>query len=111
MAQLKNNSFTGYSLTEQELGAAVQLSPLQVMYFQTLQSDTAEMLLGLRFTPNDVFKYAQEEAYLRAQLELLNYLLAQDSSAKLAVSQEEVLSRANSNNVAQTEKGIQHEQT
>jgi hypothetical protein len=83
MAIQRANSFTSYELTEQEKAEAVKLAHFQILYLQTLHADTAEMLLGLVFTPNDVLKYAQEEAYLRGQLEIINFLLKQDVSAKL----------------------------
>lgn len=83
MAVQRANSFTSYELTDQEKKEAVKLSHFQILYLQTLHADTAEMLLGLRFTPNNVLGYAQEEAYLRGQLELVNFLLKQDASETL----------------------------
>jgi hypothetical protein len=43
-----------------------------------MRCDVAENKINLPFTPNDVLSYAQQESYLKGQLDLLLHLI--DSS-------------------------------
>ena len=70
------NTFSSYSLSENEQKLGTQLTQLNVAVFQNQRSQIAEEKLNLVFTPNDVLHYTQQEAYLKGQLDLLNYILA-----------------------------------
>ncbi len=63
------------------LGA--QVLPLQTEAMITnLRVDIAISKINLEFTPNDPLGYAQQEAYLRGQLDILQFL--QDNSTTAA---------------------------
>lgn len=70
------NSFTTYTLTEKEQIAGTTLTSLNVAVLQNQRAQIAEEKLNLPFTPNDIQTYLQQEAYLKGQLDLLNYILA-----------------------------------
>lgn len=59
------------------------LSSMQLGVLQNLRVSIAEQKLNLEFTPNDVLSYAQQEAFLKGQLEILQYII--DSSASSTI--------------------------
>ncbi len=71
-----SNTFTTYSLSEEETKLGQQLSSLNVSVLQNQRAQIAEEKLNLVFTPNDVLSYTQQEAYLKGQLDLITYLLS-----------------------------------
>jgi hypothetical protein len=77
------NSFTSYKLTEDEQRAGHLLNNLNVAVFQNLRSQLAEEKLNLAFTPNDILSYTQQEAHLKGQLDILNYILAAHEESTL----------------------------
>lgn len=70
------NTFTTYALSADELKAGQILTSLNVSVLQNQRAQIAEEKLALKFTPNDVQSYLQQEAYLSGQLDLINYILA-----------------------------------
>lgn len=70
-----DSSFTGYELSDAEQAVATQYTDIQRKYLQTLLSEVAHTKLNLPFTPNDPLSYAQQEAYLKGKLDLLQSLL------------------------------------
>jgi hypothetical protein len=70
------NSFTTYKLSEDEQRQGFNLTSLTTAILQNLRSQIAEEKLNLVFTPNDVLTFTQQEAHLKGQLDVLNYLLA-----------------------------------
>ena len=77
-----SNTFTTYSLSEDEIRAGQQLNSLNVAVLQNQRSQIAEEKLGLVFTPNDVLSFTQQEAYLKGQLDLLSYILAANEESQ-----------------------------
>lgn len=69
------NSFTKIPLTESEAREGCIFNHFQRAYLQNMLADTAEQKLNLPFTPNDVLGYAQNEAFLKGQIELLGHLI------------------------------------
>lgn len=67
--------FSSYTLTQEEQLAGETLSALSIQVLHNLRSRLAEQKLYLPFTPNDVLAYAQQEAFLTGQLELLTFLI------------------------------------
>lgn len=88
MAHQITGRFTNYSFTEEERKEAVKFSPLQQMYLQNLLGEKAHEKIGLTFNAADVVGFAQNEAYLAGQIELLELLLSQEAIANAAPSQE-----------------------
>ena len=105
MPQPRETSFTAYIFTSEEMNEAVKLNTLQEMYMKSLRTDTAEILLSLKFDGKDALVFAQQEAYTRGQLELLEYLLAQDSSIKLKEETERRLREREQEDIQQTQSG------
>ncbi len=78
MATLITNTFSAYHLTDQE---ALQGSILTVTQLQVIQNQlarVAEEKLALDFDPANPITYAQQEAYMKGQMDLLLYII--DSS-------------------------------
>lgn len=73
--QIIPHSFNRYDLSqqEQEAGSAFTLSNQAVL--QNLLATTAEEKLHLVLDPQNITAYAQQEAYLRGQLDILRHIL------------------------------------
>lgn len=81
MAMPRPTSFSAWDLTQEEELAGSRLTELQVKKIQNEISTIAHSKLALSFDPNNTLKFAQEEAYLKGQLEVLEYLLQQHEAA------------------------------
>lgn len=86
MPTQRETPFTAWDFTDQELNELITFSPYQRQFFQTLLADTASAKLAEEFDGNEPIKFAQREAYSRGQMAILNYLLAEDFAAKIAVA-------------------------
>jgi hypothetical protein len=82
VAEPIETSFVAFKLTVEELIYARNLNPVQRQYFQTLLADAAEEKLAIEYDAKDPFRFAQREAYLRGQMDILNMLLSQDAIAR-----------------------------
>ncbi len=82
MAHPIANTFSSYTLNEQEVKLGSQLTSLNVAVIQNLRSTIAEEKLNLVFTPNDVLSYTQQEAYLKGQLDILQHLLTTNEDSQ-----------------------------
>ncbi len=92
MAHLISNTFSSYSLLPEEEESGQLLSDLQKMVIQNKLAMIAADKLKIEFNPLSPLEFAQQEAYLRGQLDALQW--------QLDVSQEVetlVKSRTNSN--------------
>lgn len=105
MPQPRETSFTAFIFTQEEMIEAVKLNTLQEMYMKSLRTDTAEILLALKYDGKEPLVYAQQEAYTRGQLELLEFLLSQDSSIKLKEETERRLKEREQEDRNQTNDG------
>lgn len=76
MPTITSNSFTSFSLTDDEQKAGSTLSSLNVAVLQNQLAQIAEEKINLVFTPDSINTFLQQEAYLKGQLDLLNYILA-----------------------------------
>lgn len=74
------SSFTAFKFTAEEVVVARTLSPEQRAYYQTLLADAAEEKLAEEYDPINPLRFAQREAYLRGQMDILNTLLNTDNS-------------------------------
>ena len=75
MAQLLTNTFAVYDLTEEEALQGSILTIQQVQVIQNLLAGAAEEKLNLELDPLNPVKFAQEEASLKGQIDILRYLL------------------------------------
>ncbi len=92
MAHLISNTFSSFSLLPEEEESGQLLSDLQKMVIQNKLAMIAADKLKIEFNPLLPLEFAQQEAYLRGQLDALQW--------QLDVSQEVetlVKSRTNSN--------------
>ena len=70
-----SSSFQRIPLSESEQVSGCIFSAHQIANLQNMRVDIAEQKLNLTFTPNDVLSYAQQEAFLKGQLEVLQHLI------------------------------------
>lgn len=69
------SSFTRVTMTPDEVISGSILSAMQLGNIQNIRVDIAEQKLNLKFTPNDIHSYTQQEAYLSGQLDILKHLI------------------------------------
>jgi hypothetical protein len=69
------NSFTTYTLVEEEQKLADQLSSLTVASISNLRSNIAHEILALTYNPLNPLEFQQQDSYLKGQLAILSYLL------------------------------------
>jgi hypothetical protein len=72
----KPGIFTTYELGPKDMREGQTLTENQRMYLHNMRAIKAEALMRLPFTPENVMDFAQQEAYLTAQIELLDELLS-----------------------------------
>ncbi len=68
-------SFTKIELNSTEYKAGCSLTHLNIAVIQNLIADIAEEKLALKFTPNDVLTFTQQEAELSGQIGILKHLV------------------------------------
>lgn len=81
MVQLIPNSFSSYNLSTEEEETGSVLNYLQKAVLQNKLAIIAQDKLNTVFDPLNPTAFAQQEAYLRGQMEVINWLL--DSSLQL----------------------------
>ena len=67
--------FQTYQLDNKDEIAGQQINDSQRAYLHNLRALKAESLLNLLFDAKDIVKYAQDEAFLQGQIQILNELL------------------------------------
>jgi hypothetical protein len=85
-APLVINSFTQYALTEEQTLQGSILTPLQVMVIHNQLTAIAEEKIGIKFDPDNIYTFAQQEAELTGQIGILRYLLETSELASKSVS-------------------------
>ena len=83
------SSFQRFTITPEESLSGSILNNMQIAVLQNMRVDIAEQKLALEFTPDKMYEFTQQEAYLAGQLHILQHLI--DSSN---ASQEAVLEKA-----------------
>lgn len=68
--------FSTYTLSPKEEYEGQRLNEFQRMYLHNLRAQKADAKLRMIFTPDNIVDFAQQDAYLAAQIELLDALLA-----------------------------------
>jgi len=74
--------FSSYTLSEEEELHGQTFTNLNIAVLQNIRCQAAQDKLNLDFTPNDVLTYSQKEAYLKGQLDLIQYLMDLNDAAK-----------------------------
>ena len=82
MAIIIPTSFTKYQLTKEETIAGSLLNDNQKQVIQNLLADTAEQKINLNYNAAELLVFAQEEARLTGQMEILRTILALDEQAR-----------------------------
>lgn len=76
------SSFHRINLSPVEAISGAIFNSMQIAVIQNLRVDIAEQKLALKFTPNDVLDYTQQESFLTGQLEILQYLIDSSQAAQ-----------------------------
>jgi hypothetical protein len=77
MAELLPSRFTRYALTPEEEEQSVCFTETQKMMFHNLRADAAETRLALVYDPLSPLEFVQEEARLKGQIQVIDWLLSQ----------------------------------
>lgn len=75
MATIIPNTFTSYQLSDEEVSQGTMLTIVQKQVLSNRQANIAEEKLRLEIDPEHPLAFIQQEAYLKGQLELLDYIL------------------------------------
>ena len=75
MGQLIANSFSRYTLTDEEEINGTLLSIEQIYVLQNQIADISEQILALEFNPQEPQQFMQNEAFLRGQLTFARFRL------------------------------------
>lgn len=67
-----------FEYTNEEIVAHCQLNPDQRRFFETLLAQEIRKRMISEYNPNDPLTFCQEEAYCKARIELLQYMLNLD---------------------------------
>lgn len=86
MAILITNSFSSYNLTDAEVLQGAILTLLQKQVLQNILAVCAEEKLAIDFDVKDPLGFAQQEAYKRGQIELLNYIISSSDTAEATLN-------------------------
>ncbi len=85
MAVQLATSFTAWQMTDEELKAGKTLSLCQIQFLQTQQAEIAQQRLNLDLDIQNPVKFAQDEALLKGQLQMIAFLLASHEEANPTV--------------------------
>jgi hypothetical protein len=72
---MMDNPFQAIDLSARDEANGQILNSLQKAVLQNQRAAIATQKINLVFTPNDVLSYTQQEAFLKGQLDLIEYLL------------------------------------
>lgn len=82
MATLGKSIFTTWNLSEEEELMGRVLTDLNKKYLQNTIANYAEQKLNIPFTPENIHKYAQQEAELTGQILILQHLITLSTEAE-----------------------------
>lgn len=88
--------FTAYDFSEQELKSAAVFNPLQKMYLQTRGAEIAEQIINLdTVTQSQKEEFEVQRAYLKGQLQILEYILQASEAFEINIREEEAANYSN----------------
>lgn len=91
MPTAKENRFTSYDFTPEEMKSASVFNPLQKMWIQTNIADLAQQMLNLDAgSKQDLEDFEIQRAFKKGQIEILEYLLQVSAAAEINIREEEV---------------------
>ena len=88
MPKLIPSLFTKYVLTDLEAASADILTETQLARFTTIRAEIAEQKLALDFDPTNPIKFAQDEAFLKGQMSILDLQLESHNVAIAKLTQQ-----------------------
>lgn len=90
MPTAKENRFTSYDFTPEELKSASVFNPLQKMWVQTQIANTAMQMMNLDAgTKDDLESFEIQRSFLKGQIAILEYLLEVSAAAEINIREEE----------------------
>ena len=92
MPTQSENTFTTWKLTKDEILQGTMLSRLHKLVVQNQIAALAESKLSLKFTPNNLNDYTQQEAYLAGKIDILQALLLNSDDSEKQYASEVVAS-------------------
>lgn len=91
MPTAKENRFTSYDFTPEELKSASVFNPLQKMWIQTQVANTATQMMNLDAgVKEDLANFEIQRAFLKGQISILEYLLEVSAAAEINIREEEI---------------------
>jgi hypothetical protein len=78
----QSNQFQSWNLTPEEYLQGGMLTLTQKQVIQNQIASLATQKINLSYTPAEPLVFAQQEAYLRGQIDALNYLLTLSEEAE-----------------------------
>ena len=82
MPTQSENTFTTWKLTKEETLQGTMLSRLHKLVIQNQIAALAESKLSLKFTPNNLNDYTQQEAYLTGKIDMLQTIVLNSNEAE-----------------------------
>ena len=80
-----SSTFTKYELTKSEQQSGSIFNDSQLAVLHNMRTDYAEQKLNLVFNPSNPIDFAQQEAFLAGQIQLLGYLIDTSAESQKAV--------------------------
>ncbi len=85
--QIIPHAFNKYEMTDEEASRGAILTLSNQAVIQNLIAEKAEAKLSLQLDPQNFNAYIQEEAYLKGQIEILQFLLNMSAYAENTLKQ------------------------
>jgi hypothetical protein len=79
------NSFTSYEFSDREILEGSVLSALQIAVLQNELANIATNKLNLDYDPRNPLKFAQDEAFLKGQMSIINVMLLRSSDSEITL--------------------------
>ena len=73
--------FTRFNLSPTEEKDGSTFNAFQIAWLHNIRADKVAALISLSFTPDNIVQYAQDEAYITGQIQLLDTLLSTESES------------------------------
>lgn len=86
MSKIAAGTFTHWEFSEREILELTALSVERERFLQNERARVAEQIINLEYNPRNPMQFAQDDAHLKGQLSILNWMLlaSQEAHLKLA---------------------------